>query len=129
MPQNVQMFLVSTTGQTEAQQLGDGGQFEFRNIMPGTYVAQIVDCRRLRGDEHPPESHTRIIGSPIVVSDADVTGLQLAAGGRWVGERKSAHGGGRASGLGEFECGLVRVVEARNCRRWRTSGRSAGQRN
>ena len=69
-PQNMQMFLVSENGQTEAQQLGDGGKFEFRNILPGTYVAQIVDGGAA-------EAYTRMIGSPIVVSNSDVTGLQL----------------------------------------------------
>ena len=42
-PRNVQMFLVSGSGQTEAQQLQEGGRFEFLNIMPGTYVAQIAE--------------------------------------------------------------------------------------
>ncbi len=74
-PRNMQMFLVSTTGQTEAQGLGDGGKFEFRNITSGTYVAQIVDRTATR--EGQPQAHTEMIASPIVVSDADVTGLQL----------------------------------------------------
>jgi Carboxypeptidase regulatory-like domain len=75
-PQNVQIFLVSKSGQVEAQGLREGGQFEFANIMPGTYVAQIVGMSGV-GDGRPAETHTQMIGSPIVVSGGDVTGLVL----------------------------------------------------
>jgi hypothetical protein len=110
-PQNVQMFLVSTSGQTEAQQLGGGGSFEFRNMMPGTYVAQIVDLST-GGDEHPPESHTRIIGSPIVVSDEDVTGLQLQpeAGGSVSGKVRTEEG--EPLDWLDLNVALMRLVEA-----------------
>jgi Carboxypeptidase regulatory-like domain len=75
-PRNMQIFLVSATGQTEVQQLGEGGRFEFQNILPGTYVAQVVDMN-FAGDGGSPAAKTRIIASPIVVTDADVSGLQL----------------------------------------------------
>jgi hypothetical protein len=109
-PRNVQMFLISTNGQTEAQQLGDGGQFEFRNIMPGTYVAQIVDMSTV-ADGQPPETHSRIIGSPIVVSDADVTGLQLQpqAGGSVSGKVRTEDG--EALDWNYLNVSLVRVAE------------------
>jgi len=75
-PKNAKMFLVSTTGQTEVQELQEGGRFEFRTIMPGTYVANIVELNTV-GEGKPPETRTQIIASPIVVSTSDVTGLQL----------------------------------------------------
>jgi hypothetical protein len=75
-PQNVQMYLVSSNGQTEAQQLQDGGRFEFLNLMPGTYVAQIVDMSSVSGAQ-APQAHTQIVGAPIVVANSDVTGLLL----------------------------------------------------
>jgi hypothetical protein len=109
-PKNVQMFLVSSTGQTEAQQLGDGGQFDFRNMMPGTYVAQIVDMSA-EGEGQPPEAHSRIIGSPIVVSDADVTGLQLQpeAGGSISGKVRTEDG--EPLDWQNLNVSLVRVME------------------
>jgi hypothetical protein len=109
-PSNVQMFLVSTTGQTEAQQLGDAGQFEFRNVMPGTYVAQIVDITTVT-DGQPPETHSRIIGSPIVVSDADVTALQLQpeAGGSVTGQVRTEDG--EPLDWLDLNVALVRVTE------------------
>jgi hypothetical protein len=108
--ENVQMFLVSQTGQTEAQQLGEGGQFEFRNIMPGTYVAQVVDVSTVTGDG-PAEAHSRIIGSPIVVSDADVVGLQLQpeAGGSVSGKVRTEDG--EPLDWANLNVALVRVVE------------------
>jgi protocatechuate 3,4-dioxygenase beta subunit len=74
-PQNVQIFLVSNSGQVEAQGLREGGQFEFANIMPGTYVAQIVDMSGVGERFRRPS--VQMIGSPIVVSGGDVTGLVL----------------------------------------------------
>jgi hypothetical protein len=68
--QNMQMYLVSTSGQTEAHELGDGGKFDFGGVQPGTYVAQIVDMG-------PSGPRTQIIGSPIVVSNTDVSSLVL----------------------------------------------------
>ncbi len=75
-PGNTQIFLVSNTGQTEAQTLQEGGKFEFQNILPGTYVAQIVEMTAGE-DGQAPVAHTRMIASPIVVTDADVAGLLL----------------------------------------------------
>jgi hypothetical protein len=75
-PRNMQIFLVATSGQTEEHGLGDGGKFEFQNVLPGTYVAQIVDMSPAEPG-FPPVAHTRIVASPIIVSDGDVTGLQL----------------------------------------------------
>jgi Carboxypeptidase regulatory-like domain len=107
---NVQMFLVSATGQTESQGLGDGGKFEFANILPGTYEAQIVDMEYV-SDGKSPESHTQMIGSPIVVSDADVTGLILQPeAAASVKGKVWAEGGVAFDGKG-MKVTLVRVTE------------------
>ncbi len=110
-PRNVQMFLVSTTGQTEAQSLGEGGKFEFLNVLPGTYVAQIVDMTGA-GDGRPPETHTQMIGSPIVVSETDVTGLLLQpeAGGSVKGKVRTE--GSESLEWTNLNVSLVRVSEA-----------------
>jgi carboxypeptidase family protein len=110
-PRNVQMFLVSTTGQTEAQSLGEGGKFVFLNVLPGTYVAQIVDMASA-GDGQAPETHTQMIGSPIVVSEADVTGLQLQpeAGGSVKGKVRTE--GGETLEWTNLNVSLVRVRAA-----------------
>ncbi len=110
-PRNTQMFLVSTTGQTEAQSLGDGGKFEFLNVLPGTYVAQIVDMSG-SGDGRAPETHTQMIGSPIVVSEADVTGLLLQpeAGGSVKGKVRTEEG--ELLEWTNLNVSLVRVAEA-----------------
>ena len=92
-PRNVQMFLVSTTGQTDAVGLGEGGKFEFTTVLPGTYAAQIVDMAA-GTDNGPPTTHTQMIGSPIVVSNADISGLVLQpeAGGSVTGKLRSEDG-------------------------------------
>lgn len=92
-PRSVQMYLVSNSGQTEAQQLQDGGRFEFLNIMPGTYVAQIVDMGSASDGQAPP-ARTQIIGAPIVVGNSDVTGLVLQpeSGGSVTGKLRTEEG-------------------------------------
>jgi len=111
-PRNMQMFLVSGTGQTEAQGLGEGGKFEFQNILPGTYVAQIVDMGSA-GEGKVPTAQTRMIASPIVVSDADVTGLQLQAEAGGSVNGKVRMGDEEKLDWTKLEVTLVRVVEGR----------------
>jgi hypothetical protein len=110
-PRNVQMFLVSATGQTEAQGLQGGGRFEFQNVLPGTYVAQIVDMSSA-GEGRMAETHTQMIGSPIVVTNADVTGLVLQpeAGGSVSGKVRAE--GGETLDWKEITVSLIRVTEA-----------------
>jgi Carboxypeptidase regulatory-like domain len=109
-PGNVQMFLVSATGQTESQGLGDGGKFEFANILPGTYEAQIVDMEYV-SDGKPPEAHTQMIGSLIVVSNADVTGLTLQPEAEAPVKGKVREEGGGALDCKGMTVTLVRVTE------------------
>jgi len=107
---NVQMYLVSTSGQTEAQQLDADGRFMFRDIQPGTYLAQIVDMSTT-ADGSAPVTHTQMIGSPIVVSDADVTGLQLRpeASGSVKGKIRTEDG--ETLDWTEFHVSLIRVTD------------------
>jgi Carboxypeptidase regulatory-like domain len=109
-PRNVQMFLVSDTGQTEAQQLQDGGRFEFLNIMPGTYVAQIVDMSSA-SDGQGPQGRTQIIGSPIIVGSSDVTGLVLQpeSGGSITGKLRTEDG--ETLDWTKLDVDLVRVAQ------------------
>jgi Carboxypeptidase regulatory-like domain len=110
-PRNVQMFLVSTTGQTEAQSLQEAGKFEFASVLPGTYVAQIVDMSS-GTPGGPAETHTQMIGSPIVVTNADVTGLVLQpeAGGSVSGKLRAE--GEETLDWRDLNVILVRVVDA-----------------
>jgi Carboxypeptidase regulatory-like domain len=109
-PQNVQMYLVSSSGQTEAQQLQDGGRFEFLNLMPGTYVAQIVDLSSPSGAS-APQAHTQIVGAPIVVANADVTGLVLQpeSGGSVRGKLSTEEG--ETLDWTKLDVNLVRVLQ------------------
>lgn len=109
-PRNVQMYLVSTNGQTEAQGLDSDGRFAFHDILPGTYVAQIVDMSA-SADGGAPVTHTQMIGSPIVVSDADVTGLQLRPEASGSVKGKIRTEGGETLDWTEFNVSLIRVVD------------------
>lgn len=104
------MYLVSTNGQTEAQGLDSDGRFAFHDILPGTYVAQIVDMSA-SADGGAPVTHTQMIGSPIVVSDADVTGLQLRLEASGSVKGKIRTEGGETLDWTEFNVSLIRVVD------------------
>ena len=114
-PQNgqiAQIFLLSTTGQTESQGLREGGKFEFQNILPGTYVAQVLIVNmNSAGDGKAPESHMQMIASPIVVSESDVTGLALRteAGGSVSGKVRVE--GEETLDWTDLNVSLVRVTE------------------
>jgi uncharacterized GH25 family protein len=109
-PRNVQMYLVSTSGQTEAQALDSDGRFIFSNVLPGTYVAQIVDTSA-SADGGAPVTHTQMIGSPIVVSDADVTGLQLRPEASGSVKGKIRTESGETPDWTEFNVSLIRVTD------------------
>ncbi len=58
------------------QQLGEGGKFEFQNVLPGSYnVTLIVVSGMLTGGQ--PSIETMRVGEPIEVTRADVEGLRL----------------------------------------------------
>jgi len=107
---NVQMYLVSTSGQTETQALSEDGRFEFRDILPGTYVAQIVETSA-SADGSAPATRSQMIGSPIVVSDADVSGLQLRPEASGSVKGKIRTEGGETLDWAEFNVSLIRVTD------------------
>jgi hypothetical protein len=58
------------------QQLGDGGKFEFQNVLPGSYtVTLIVVTGLLSGGQ--PGMDVRRVADPIEVSNRNVDGLRL----------------------------------------------------
>ncbi|OLE47258.1 MAG: hypothetical protein AUG46_07060 [Acidobacteria bacterium 13_1_20CM_3_58_11] len=63
------------------QELGEGGRFEFANVLPGSYVAMLVMVTFEGGQ---PAIRMLRLGQPIEVSNAHVEGLQLQpeAGGQ-----------------------------------------------
>jgi protocatechuate 3,4-dioxygenase beta subunit len=72
------LILTSKSGQVEQQGLQEGGQFDFPNVLPGTYVARVIEVNMSAG-EQAPQMKMYTISTPIVVNTADVTGLQLQA--------------------------------------------------
>jgi protocatechuate 3,4-dioxygenase beta subunit len=56
--------------------IGDGGRFEFRKVLPGSYTVSLVVFTGIHGDKGPPiqEMH---LSQPIEVSDRDIEGLRL----------------------------------------------------
>ncbi|MGB7844810.1 MAG: carboxypeptidase-like regulatory domain-containing protein, partial [Candidatus Acidiferrum sp.] len=73
----MQIILTSKNGQqVEQQNVQEGGQFNFPNMLPGTYVARVIEVNITAG-EQAPQMRMYVISTPIVVSTTDVTGLQL----------------------------------------------------
>jgi len=67
--------------QVAPQELGEGGRFEFANVLPGSYVARLIMVTFEGGQ---PAIRMLRLGQPIEVSNAHVEGLQLQpeAGGQ-----------------------------------------------
>jgi hypothetical protein len=63
-----------SSAQVAPQQLGEGGKFEFTNVLPGSYVARLIVVT-LEGGR--PAMQMLRLGQPIEVSDAHVEGLRL----------------------------------------------------
>jgi len=63
------------------QELGEGGKFEFKNVLPGTYVARLIV---FTFDGGKPAVQMLRLGQPIEVRNASVEGLLLQpeAGGQ-----------------------------------------------
>jgi len=76
-----QLLLAGKTGQIKEQNLGEDGKFEFTDVLPGTYKAQVISFSGLFSSrstlESLPRPSVKTIRTPIEVSDADVVGLQL----------------------------------------------------
>jgi protocatechuate 3,4-dioxygenase beta subunit len=58
------------------QQLGEGGSFEFQNVLPGSYTATLTVVTGLSSEGQPSVKMMRVV-EPIEVSTANVDRLQL----------------------------------------------------
>lgn len=58
------------------QQLGEGGSFEFQNILPGSYTATLMVVTGLSSEGQPSVKMMRVV-EPIEVSTANLDRLQL----------------------------------------------------
>jgi hypothetical protein len=67
--------------QMAPQELGEGGRFEFTNVLPGSYVARLILVTFESGQ---PAMQMLRLGQSVKVSNADVEGLRLQpeAGGQ-----------------------------------------------
>lgn len=70
-----QLMLLAKNGQGEEQNLAEGGKFDFPNVLPGTYHAQVMMVSF--GNGQNPSMKMRTIRAPIEVNGSDVVGLQL----------------------------------------------------
>ena len=71
-----QLFLVGRNGQSEEQNLGEDGKFEFPNVLPGTYRAHLIVFSDFFNGQMP-SIKMQTISRPIEVNGSDVVGLQL----------------------------------------------------
>ena len=72
-----QIMLLGTGGggsQPGEQELREGGRFEFKNVLPGTYTASLI---LVTFDGGKPAMQMLRLGQPIEVRDASVEGLLL----------------------------------------------------
>ena len=66
--------LISNTGRPQQQPLGEGGEFEFPSLEPGTYFAQVDE---MFGAAQQKEPKMMTVPTPIVVSGSDLIDLVL----------------------------------------------------
>jgi protocatechuate 3,4-dioxygenase beta subunit len=71
-----QLLLIGKNGQPEEQNLGEGGKFEFPNVLPGTYRAQVIVFSGFLNGQ-TPSMKMQTISTPIEVIGSDVVGLRL----------------------------------------------------
>ena len=69
-----QLLLLGKDGQREEQNLGEDGRFEFPNVLPGTYRAQVIV---FSFNGQTPSIKMQTISTPIEVNGSDVVGLRL----------------------------------------------------
>jgi len=108
-PQMTQLILSSQNGQGEEQNLAEGGKFDFPDVLPGTYHAQLIMFSF--GNGQTPSMKMRAIRTPIEVNGSDVIGLQLQidAGGDVSGKFRAA--GDEKINWSELSVTLFRVAE------------------
>ncbi len=87
-----QLMLLATNGQGEEQNLTEGGKFDFPNVLPGTYHAQVMMVSF--GNGQNPSMKMQTIRTPIDVNGSDLVGLhlQLDAGGDVIGKFRAEEG-------------------------------------
>jgi len=71
-----QLLLIGNNGQSEGQGLDKDGKFEFPNVLPGTYRAQVIVLSGFSNGQ-TPSIKMQTISTPIEVNGSDVVGLQL----------------------------------------------------
>lgn len=71
-----QILLVSKGGVTTQENVQEGGKFEFQNVQSGTYEARVLLIAGV-GEGQRPTMKMEMVRTPIVVDEADVTGLDL----------------------------------------------------
>lgn len=71
-----QLLLLGKNGQREEQNLGEDGKFEFPNVLPGTYRAQVIVFSGFFNGQLP-SIKMQTISTPIEVNGSDVVGLRL----------------------------------------------------
>lgn len=70
-----QLFLLGKNGEREEQNLGENGKFEFPNVLPGRYRAQVIVFSGFVNGT--PSIKMQTISTPIEVNGSDVVGLRL----------------------------------------------------
>lgn len=70
-----QLFLLGKNGEREEQNLGEDGKFEFPNVLPGRYRAQVIVFSGFVNGT--PSIKMQTISTPIEVNGSDVVGLRL----------------------------------------------------
>jgi Carboxypeptidase regulatory-like domain len=70
-----EIMLHSKNWSVQNQQLGEGGRFEFQNVLPGSYTATLLVVTGFT-EAQPAMKMMRVV-EPIEVSTANVDGLQL----------------------------------------------------
>ncbi|HKM83865.1 MAG TPA: carboxypeptidase-like regulatory domain-containing protein [Candidatus Acidoferrum sp.] len=104
-----QLMLLAKNGQEVAQNLAKGGEFDFPNVLPGTYHARVMMVSF--GNGQNPSIKMRTIRTPIEVNGSDVVGLQLQldAGGDVSGKFRVE--GDEKINWSELTVALVTVAE------------------
>jgi Carboxypeptidase regulatory-like domain len=107
--QVAQLMLLAKNGQAEEQALAEGGKFDFPNVLPGTYHAQVMMVSF--GNGQTPSMKMQRIRTPIEVNGSDVVGLHLQfdAGGDVIGKFRVE--GGEKINWPELNVSLLPVAE------------------
>ena len=69
------MFSSKDQGGEQIQQLGEGGKFEFQNVLPGSYTVSLMVVSGLAAGQ--PHMERIRVATPIEVTKANVDGLRL----------------------------------------------------